>query len=131
MYHYKVYIAKSDIHGVGLRAINDIKKGETIFYYRTKGTMPISIKEVLKNNVSQKVIDVLKRLYYSFEDFLFLHREPKLHHVNFINHSENPNAIFENGYYKAKVDIKADEEVTIDFLHRGYHRKLNFKPKNL
>ena len=131
MYHYKVYVGRSDIHGVGLMAIDDIKKGDRIFYFRTKGTLPISMQNLLENRVSQKVIDVLKRLYYSFGDALFLHREPKLHHVNFINHSANPNVVFEDGWYIAKQDIKADEEVTLDFLDKGYHRKLAFKPKNL
>ncbi len=131
MFHYKVYIAKSDIHGVGLRAINDIKKGEKVFYYRTIGTKPLSIKDLLSKNVSQRVIDVLKRIYYSKDDILYVHREPVLHHVNFMNHSFDPNMIFDEGNYIAKRDIKADEEVTLDFTCNNYHSKLNFTPKNL
>ena len=30
--------------------------------------------------------------------------------------------------YRAKKDIKANEEVTLDFLDNNYHKKLNFKP---
>ena len=48
-----------------------------------------------------------------------------------MNHSFNPNMIFVEGNYIAKRDIKADEEVTLDFTHNNYHSKLNFTPKNL
>ena len=42
-----------------------------------------------------------------------------------MNHSLNDNIRYENGYYIAKKNIKAHEELTANYLN--WRKKLNFK----
>ena len=128
---YKVYIGKSEIHGVGLRAIKDIKQHETVFYYRSKNTFQLPIQALLQNRVDKRVIQTLCRLYYCDENHIYLQKEPTLNFVNFLNHSKDSNMYFSQGYYIAKTDIKQDEELTLNFLANGYHPQLSFKPKKM
>lgn len=128
MFNYKVYVGPSDIHGVGLRAIKPIKKGEEVYYYKGEDTHPVSKSYLLKKGLDQRVIDTLCRLYYHDEHNLYLQPNQQLFFVNFLNHSANPNMVFKSGIYIAKRDIEQDEEVTLDWLDNGYHPKLYFKP---
>tara|TARA_B100001769_G_C22045163_1_gene561707 strand:+ start:458 stop:895 length:438 start_codon:yes stop_codon:yes gene_type:complete len=130
MQRYKVYVGKSDIHGVGLKAIKDIKKGEQVYYYRNyTPTQKLSKSELISKGIDEKVIETLSRLYFCDEENLYLQPNQQIYFVNFLNHSENPNMVFIRGFYMAKRDIKQDEEVTLDFLANGYHPQLSFKPK--
>tara|TARA_Y100000592_G_scaffold58847_1_gene92176 strand:- start:4030 stop:4455 length:426 start_codon:yes stop_codon:yes gene_type:complete len=127
LHKYKVYVGKSDIHGVGLRAIKDIKKFEEIYYYRSSNTHKLSKAELISNGIDQKVIDTLSRLYFCDDENLYLQPNQQLYFVNFLNHSKNPNMIYRYGYYIAKRDIKQDEELTLNFLENGYHPQLSFE----
>ena len=131
MDNYKVYIGKSDIHGVGLRAIKDIKRHETVFYHRSKNTYKLNKLQLIQNGVHKDVIKTLSRLYYCDHDFLFLKANPELNFVNYLNHCENPNMYFRQGYYIANKDIKQDEEVTLNFLENNYHPQLSFTPTKI
>tara|TARA_R100001440_G_scaffold75750_1_gene104006 strand:- start:14426 stop:14851 length:426 start_codon:yes stop_codon:yes gene_type:complete len=128
---YKVYVGKSDIHGVGLRAIKDIKRHETVFYYRSKDTYPISKNVLIQNGIDKRVVNTLSRLYFCNHETLYLQQDQQLHFVNFLNHSKNCNMYFSQGYYIAKEDIKQDEEVTLNFLANGYHPQLSFTPNKI
>ena len=129
MKRYKVYVGKSDIHGVGLKAIKDIKKGEQVYYYRSKNTHKLSKSELISQGIDKKVIDTLSRLYFCDKEHLYLQPDQQIYFVNYLNHSENPNMVFIRGFYMAKRDIKQDEEVTLDFLANGYQPQLSFKSK--
>lgn len=129
MKRYKVYVGKSDIHGVGLKAIKDIKKGEQVYYYKSYATHKLSKSELISKGIDKRVIDTLSRLYFCDKEHLYLQPNQQIYFVNYLNHSENPNMIFVNGFYIARCDIKQDEEVTLNFLENGYHPQLSFKPK--
>ena len=44
-----------------------------------------------------------------------------------MNHSKKPNMIYSLNKYFAKKNIKANEELTLDFSAKQYHPELNFK----
>ena len=69
MFHYKVYIAKSDIHGVGIRAINDIKKGEKIAAYTPKVSKKYPLGLPPSSN-PYRYIERQKRINESANSFL-------------------------------------------------------------
>ena len=65
---YKVYVAPSNINGVGLFAIDDIKKGDIVYtYLNNNKSVLVSINELLNNGVSINKINVLKRLFAGSE----------------------------------------------------------------
>jgi len=125
--HYKVYIAPSKIHGVGLFAIDDIKQGEKIMFYNSKGLQKVSKDFLRKLGVKENVIKTLSRLYFNNKEEIVLQNSNIIDFVNFLNHNSKPNAIYKKGWYIAKNNIKANEEITLDFLADGYHPKLSFK----
>ena len=129
---YRVYIAPSKINGVGLFAIDDIKKGEIVYSFLNKtSSVHCPISELVKDGVSEKKLNVFKRVFFANETRIQL-KMTGISFVNYMNHSSRSNMEWskENdlSIYKAKKDIKAGEEVTLDFLENNYHTQLNFKP---
>ena len=127
LHEFKVYVAPSKIHGVGIFAINDIKKGELIFEYNFEKNYKISRKAFKEAGLNKNIQDVLSRMYYADEEYIFIQFNNSIHWVNFMNHSRNPNMIYGLNKYFAKKNIKANEELTLDFTAKKYHPKLNFK----
>ena len=126
--HYKVYIGISKIHGVGLRAVDNIKKGEVVFFYKNENVKKVKIQDLLNLGVSKNTIEVLCRLCYATEEYIFIKENQGIDFVNNLNHHDDSNLIFKNGYYIASKDIKKDEEVVLDWTENDYHPQLNFKP---
>ncbi len=129
---YKVYVAPSNINGVGLFAIDDIKKGDIVYtYLNNNKSVLVSINELLNNGVSINKINVLKRLFAGSETSIQL-KTKGIDFVSLMNHNADSNMEWSKkgnlSIYRAKKDIKANEEVTLDFLDNNYHKKLNFKP---
>jgi len=128
LHGFKIYVAPSKIHGVGIFAINNIKKGELIFEYINNGkSYKIPRKVLSKAGINKNQQDVLSRMYYADEEAIYIKFNNNIHWVNFMNHSRNPNMIYGLNKYFAKKNIKANEELTLDFSAKQYHPKLNFK----
>ena len=125
--NFKVYVAPSKIHGVGIFAIDDINKGDLIFEYSNKNTNKLSKKTLNQIDISKNQQDVLSRMYYADEEAIYIKHDQDIHWVNFMNHSKNPNMIYSLNKYFAKRNVKANEELTLDFTAKQYHPKLNFK----
>ncbi len=126
--HYKVYtrIAPSKIHGVGVRAIIDIKKGTYIFYGDDEELIWIN-KSKLK-----KLPKEIQKLY---NDFCIKKNDMYGCPQNFnlmtpawyLNHSPKPNVASDKNYcFYASRNIKKGEELTVDYstYSEMQHRRL-------
>ena len=116
--HYKVYtrLKPSKIHGIGVFAITNIKKGTFIFYGDEDSEMIWIKKSKLK-----KLPKEIERLH---EDFCILKNGVYGCPVNFnsmtvawyLNSSKKPNVGCDKDYnFYALRNIKAGEELTVDY----------------
>jgi SET domain-containing protein len=118
--HYGVYvrIGSSKIHGVGIIAIKNIKKGVQIFYGDDETKIVWIKKEQLKG-ISKDVMKLYK-------DFCIEKNDGKLFGcpVNFnsltpswyLNHSDKPNVFIDKDYnFYTLRNIKKGEELTVDY----------------
>lgn len=101
----KIYIGKSKLHGRGIFASRNIKKGETVF------VMKGNKLKFLINNKKQAQIAGLNWVGFNKNEWI----DP-LKYCIYFNHSCNPNAGIK-GHVKfvALKDIKKDEEVVFDY----------------
>jgi SET domain-containing protein len=115
--HYRVFarIGRSKIHGVGVLAIRNIKKGTYIFYDDDEEIIWVK-KEKLKNLSKE-----LRKLY---EDFSIIKSDKYGCPRNFnlltpawyLNDSKDPNVAIDKEYrFFALRDIKKGEELTVDY----------------
>lgn len=101
----KIYIGKSDLHGKGIFASIDIKKGETVFIMKGNKV------KFLINNKKQAKIAGLNWVGFGKNEWI----DP-LKHCIFFNHSCNPNAgIKGHVRFVALRNIKKGEEVLFDY----------------
>lgn len=99
----KVYIKKSNIHGMGVFADRDFKKGEVILHWDT--TNFVSDDEYNKASYEEK-------RYITFLDNKHIRmQEPE----KFVNHSCSSNTAAKNYCDVALRDIKKDEEITANY----------------
>ncbi len=106
----KVKIAPSPIHGVGVFAIRDLKKGEQMELDAIphQFDVPFSMFKDLRKDVREILLNFFP-LIVGGSHFLY----PVTRMTAFLNHSEKPN-------YDAKTDkiirkVKAGEELTEDY----------------
>ena len=115
--HHKVFarIARSKIHGVGVVAIRNIKKGTPIFYGDDEEIIWVEKKRI------KRLADGVKQLY---DDFCIIKGDlygcPKnfnqLTPAWYLNHSQKPNVACDKDYkFYALRDIKKGEELTADY----------------
>lgn len=97
-----IIIKKSTIHGTGVFANRDFKKGEVVIQYNLK---PLTEEEF--NNLSEK-----EKHYTSREGGHYLLFLPP---ARFVNHSCDANTNPKNKCDIAIKDIKKGEEVTTDY----------------
>lgn len=116
MVHIKYKLDKSAIHGIGVFADQDIKKGEVIF----------TASPVLDVNITQDQFNSLEEAekqevrYWGF----WVESEKVWHvdfdHIHFINHSFEANTTQDfshsEAYLIASRDIKRGEELTQNYL---------------
>lgn len=101
-----VVIKKSSIHGKGVFAARDFKKGETVIDWKTCSTQLTKQEvEILPRAQKRYVSRLGQRKYVLF-------RSPG----KFVNHSCNPNTRAIRGRDVARRDIKAGEEITADYI---------------
>jgi SET domain-containing protein len=102
-----VIVKESKIHGKGVFAARDFKKGESITKWDTSRTMT---KEELQNASKED-----KRYITVMNGKTVVMQEPE----RYVNHSCNPNTIIKNFSDVARRDIKTGEEITGNYLEEG------------
>ena len=122
---FNVYVGQSNIDGVGIFAAKDLPENTEVFFYDNSSALPVKIDEMRQLEIPESVIEILKRWYHELDGYVFLKENQDLHWVHLMNHSLNDNIRYENGYYIAKKNIKAHEELTANYLN--WRKKLNFK----
>ncbi len=105
----KTYLDKSPIHGIGVFAGQFIRKDTKIWrfvlgfdrYYTRKrfAKLPQSAKDYIRLHGYQWKGEILLSVDYD----------------TFMNHSENPNTYFHNGYVIARRNIRKGAEITNDY----------------
>jgi len=105
----KTYLDKSRIHGIGVFAGQFIRKDTKIWrfvygfdrYYTRKrlAKLPKAAKNYIKLHGYQWKNEILLSMDYD----------------TFMNHSENPNTYFHNGYVIARCNIGKGTEITNDY----------------
>ena len=101
-----VIVKKSKIHGTGVFATRDFKKGEVILHWKPK-YLPLSAKDTLT--------DIEKHYIYILKDKIRVMQEPE----KFVNHSCDNNTYVMNECDVALRDIKAGEEITANYDNDG------------
>ena len=105
----KTYLGKSRIHGFGVFAGEFIRKDAKMWrfvfgfdrYYNAKtfAKLPKPAKDYVRLHGYQWGKEILLSMDYD----------------TFMNHSENPNTYFKNGYVLARRNIRKGEEITNDY----------------
>jgi SET domain-containing protein len=105
----KTYLGKSPIHGIGVFAGELIRKDTKIWrfvigfdrYYTRKrlAKLPKPAREFIKLHGYQWKTEILLSMDYD----------------TFMNHSENPNTYYKNGYVIARRTIRKGTEITNDY----------------
>ncbi len=115
--HYRVYtrLGCSEIKGVGVFAIRDIKKGTRIFYGDSEKLVWLEKRKI------EKLPEEIRKFY---KDFCVFRGDlcgcPKnfnnLTVSWYLNHSKDPNVVCDQNYdFFALRDIKKGEELTVDY----------------
>jgi len=107
-------LKQSPIHGVGVFAVVDIKKGTALDLFHPDDNEYIPFDEVEKTGIPESLIE--KHSICGDEGY----SGPKNFHQMsigwYLNHSDTPNAEGDDDYnYFAAEDIKEGEEITIDY----------------
>lgn len=106
------FVLKPAEHGIGVFAAHDIKEGAYLRFFGGKTVLTnvtvIRNKEDVPEFFQQYCIDRDDKLVCPKD---FRHMEIGWH----LNHSKKPNAHHKNYDYYASRDIKAGEEITIDY----------------
>lgn len=122
----RTYLAKSELHGIGLFAAEPIAAGTVVqkFDPRFDRVFDVSRVDMLGGGlVMQEFISHYcylksRRLWLCFDD------------ARFINHSDDPNLDSKSDYLSdiAKRDIAAGEEITADYSHfdESWQEKLGY-----
>ena len=102
----KVYVDKSNIHGRGVFAKKNIKKGEMIFYAKGK-IVKFIIRNPNDSRIGSRWLCVGKNTWINPD---------KNNPLYFLNHACNPNAGIRGKItFIALKDIKKDEEIVFDY----------------
>lgn len=106
----KIRLAASPLHGVGVFAMRDIKKGETLNADAIPMAFDIPHKDFKKLNPEVAAL-ILERWPGVVAGSHFLYPDCKM--VAYMNHSDTPN--YDGKTDKALKKIKAGEELTEDY----------------
>ena len=118
----KIYIAPSQIHGVGVFAMRDFKKGEKLYTDIIPHQFDLPYKRF--NELSQEIQEILLGhfpLIVSGSHFIY----PVTKMSAYLNHSDTPNydAIKDECF----INIKKGEEITEDYhLIKDYKKVFSF-----
>ncbi len=113
-----VALQPSPVHGIGVFAVCDIKKGcKTIFSKNTGGWLKLSFEEVEQLPAHSKNLVETYYLYNSEHYFIPDHGCKVMDMANYLNHSNTPNIISVNDgeYFETLRDIAKGEELLVDY----------------
>lgn len=105
----KTYLAKSRIHGLGVFAGQFIRKGTKIWRFVEEFDRCYTPRQFAR--LPKEAKDFIRRYGYRVNGEILL----TLDHDRHVNHSENPNTCFKNGYTIARRDIPKGAEITNDY----------------
>jgi SET domain-containing protein len=117
----KNYLDKSNIHGIGLFADEDIPKGTVVWEFRKHFDYIVPIEEY-------ENLDDIQKIYWDTYSYVCKLRNVYMISIDndrFMNHSEDwANVGYDENYnYVARKDISIGEEILADyrdFIHKDY-----------
>jgi len=106
----KATLGVSKVHGIGVIALRDIKKGETIYADKMPNVFSIPFEDLdkLYPEVREMILDRWPSIVNG-SDFIY----PDARLVSFMNHSFEPN--YDPETDTALKDIREDEEITENY----------------
>lgn len=115
MLRVKTKISESNIHGTGLFADEDIKKGQVIWRYQETTADVFSFENFLQKCSELDLAAILGMMHYSYiKDQKVVH---VLHDEKYINHSLTPNVKFLDWKTEVAIkDIRKGEEILENYL---------------
>lgn len=105
----KTYLDKSPIHGIGVFAAEAIRKDARIWRFVVGFDRYYSKKQVTK--LPKAARDHIKLHGYQWKNEILL----SMDYDTFMNHSDDPNTYFQNGYVLARRTIRKGDEITNDY----------------
>ena len=105
----KTYLDKSPIHGIGVFAGESIRKDEKIWRFVIGFDRYFSRKKFAK--LPKPARDYIRLHGYQWKNEILL----SMDYDTFMNHSDNPNTYFHNGYVLARRNIRKGQEITNDY----------------
>ena len=107
------FVLKPSEHGVGVFAVHDIKAGT---YLRLFGNEKKDGTGVAVSRNKEDVPELFRQYCVFREDILRCPKDFGRMEIGWhLNHSKTPNAYHRDYHYYALRDIKAGEEITIDY----------------
>ena len=113
-----VALQPSPVHGIGVFAVCDIKKGcKTIFSKNTGGWLKLGFEEVEQLPAHSKNLVETYYLYDSEHYFIPDHGCKVMDMANYLNHSSTPNiiSVADGDYFETLRDIAKGEELLVDY----------------
>jgi len=105
----KTYVGKSKVHGLGVFAAQSIRKGAKIWRFVYGFDRFYTRKRLAK--LPKPARDYINLHGYQWGNEILL----SMDYDTFMNHSENPNTDFHNGFVIARGNIRKGEEITNDY----------------
>jgi len=105
----KTYLDKSKIHGIGVFAAEPIRKGARMWRFVYGFDRFYTRKRLAK--LPKAARDYINLHGYQWKNEILL----SMDYDTFMNHSENPNTDFRNGFVIARSNIRRGEEITNDY----------------
>ena len=105
----KTYLDKSPIHGIGVFAGEPIRKDAKIWRFVMGFDRFFSRKKFAK--LPKPARDYIRLHGYLWDNEILL----SMDYDTFMNHSDNPNTYFRNGYVLARRNIRKGQEITNDY----------------
>ena len=105
----KTYVGKSKVHGLGVFAAQSIRKGAKIWRFVYGFDRFYTRKRLAK--LPKPARDYINLHGYQWGNEILL----SMDYDTFMNHSENPNTDFHNGFVIARSNIRKGEEITNDY----------------
>ena len=105
----KTYLDKSKVHGLGVFAGQSIRKGAKIWRFVYGFDRFYTRKRLAK--LPKQARDYINLHGYQWKNEILL----SMDYDTFMNHSENPNTDFHNGFVIARNNIRKGDEITNDY----------------